>query len=284
MPRYVGLTLLLIAALMRPAWADMRHYTAEYRIYLSGILLSIVDLQLSLSDTAYRLSAHIGPAGVGHILSDSHVITTTRGALVKGDFRPERIDLSWSSDSGVKSTYMDYENGAPLRFYSGYDLPPEAQPKIKVDITKIGSGSVDPFLAMLAPIKTAPLAQACIGKIRVFDGRRLATLTADNPQPIAVAAHDYESRIPLVKCAVEWQPIAGYSERSMARADDLPPIEAFYGRVAMTGFAAPLEMQAETRYGAISIYAKRFFEPVGRLPEPFDMADFLDDEDNEDDE
>lgn len=279
-----GISLLLIFALTRPAWADMRHYTAEYRIYLSGILLSIVELQLSLSDTAYRLSAHIGPAGIGHVLSDSHVITTTRGALLKGDFRPERLDLSWSSDDGVNATYMDYENGAPLRFHSGYDLPPEAQPKTKVALSDIGSGSVDPFLAMLAPLKNAPLAQACIGQIRVFDGRRLATLTADNPMPVAVAAHEYESRIPLVKCAVEWQPIAGYSERSMARADDLPPIEAFYGRVADTGFAAPLEMQAETRYGSISIYAKRFFAPITTLPEPFIMADYLDDwaEDEED--
>ena len=75
------IALSICLASISPAFsADaMRHYTAEYRLYLRGVLLSVVDLHLSLSDTAYRLSAHIGPAGIGHILSDSHVVTTTKG-------------------------------------------------------------------------------------------------------------------------------------------------------------------------------------------------------------
>ena len=82
------IALSLCAASINPALSadTMRHYTAEYRLYLSGVLLSVVDLQLSLSDNAYRLSAHIGPAGIGHILSDSHVVTTTKGDIEAGHF------------------------------------------------------------------------------------------------------------------------------------------------------------------------------------------------------
>lgn len=252
----------------------MRHYTAEYRLYLRGVLLSVVDLQLSLSDEAYRLSAHIGPAGIGHILSDSHVVTTTKGAIKGGAFQPQRLDLAWSNDEGIKSTYMIYEGGAPVKFYSGYTLPPEAQPKNKVDITTVGRGSVDPFLAMLAPLRQDELSTACNGKIRVFDGRRLATLTSAAPTQVAAMAHDYVVPIPLVACSVVWQPVAGYSERSMERANDLPPIEAHFGRIADTDFAAPLDMKAETRYGNISLYAVRYFEPIAKLPTPFDIDDY----------
>ena len=252
----------------------MRHYTAEYRLYLRGVLLSVVDLHLSLSDTAYRLSAHIGPAGIGHILSDSHVVTTTKGDIEDGVLLPNRMDLAWSNDDGIKSTYMDYRRGVPVKFHSGYVLPPEAQPKNKVDITEVGGGSVDPFLAMLAPLQEGRLATACNGKIRIFDGRRLATLTAAAPKPVAATAHDYVVPIPLVSCSVAWQPIAGYSERSMERADELPPIEAHYGRISDTDFAAPLDMRAETRYGNISLYAIRYFEPVAELPPVFDINDY----------
>lgn len=267
-------------AVISPALSanNMHHYTAEYRLYLAGVLLSVVDLQLSLSDNAYRLSAHIGPAGIGHILSDSHVVTTTKGRIETGQFVPQRLDLAWSNDDGVKSTYMNYQRGVPVEFFSGYKLPPEAQPKNKVDINEVGSGSVDPFLAMLAPLRDNQLNNACNGKIRVFDGRRLATLSAAAPKAVAATAHDYVVAIPLVSCAVVWQPIAGYSERSMARADDLPPIEAHYGRIADTAFAAPLDMRAETRYGNISLYAKRYFEPIDTLPAPFDINDYLYDE------
>ena len=284
MKRRILVLFFSFTAVVSPAMsADaMRHFTAEYKLYLRGILLSVVDLQLSLSDDAYRLSAHIGPAGIGHILSDSHVVTTTKGAIKNGQFAPQRLDLAWSNDEGVKSTYMDYESGAPVKFYSGYVLPPEAQPKSKVDITIVGGGSVDPFLAMLAPLNGAELASACNGKIRVFDGRRLATLSADAPQAVAATAHDYVVPIPLVACSVVWRPIAGYSQRSMERAKDLPPIEAHFGRVADTGFAAPLDMKAETRYGNISLYAARYFQPVAELPPAFDINDYLyDDFDDE---
>lgn len=256
----------------------MRHYTAEYRLYLAGVLLSVVDLHLSLGANAYRLSAHIGPAGIGHILSDSHVVTTTKGSISGATFVPARLDLAWSNDDGIKSTYMEYNQGAPVTFHSGYKLPPEAQPKNKVDIDSVGRGSVDPFLAMLAPLRGNTLASACNGKIRVFDGRRLASLTAANPTAVAASAHDYVAPIPLVACSIVWQPIAGYSERSMTRASDLPPIEAHFGRIADTAYAAPLDMKAETRYGNISLYAVRYFEPVTVLPPPFDINDYVYDE------
>ena len=270
------IALSLCAASINPALSadTMRHYTAEYRLYLSGVLLSVVDLQLSLSDNAYRLSAHIGPAGIGHILSDSHVVTTTKGDIEAGAFLPRRLDLAWSNDDGIKFTYMDYKRGVPVKFHSGYVLPPEAQPKNKVDISKVGSGSVDPFLAMLAPLHETDLATACNVEIRIFDGRRLAILTAGMPKSVAATAHDYAVSIPLVSCSVIWQPIAGYSERSMESADDLPPIEAHYGRIAETNFAAPLDMRAETRYGNISLFAKRYFEPVTELPAAFDINDY----------
>jgi hypothetical protein len=171
---------------------------------------------------------------------------------------------------------MVYDKGVPQRFHSGYKLPPEALPKNQVDIKTVGAGSVDPFLAMLAPLRGDDLNRACDGELRVFDGRRLATLTAAAPTPIAANAHEFVVPIPLVACSVVWQPIGGYSERSMERATDLPPIEAHYGRLADTGFAAPLDMRAETKYGNISLYAKRYFEPIAKLPAPFLMEDYLD--------
>ena len=269
------------ASLVAPSFAQaqsapLRHYTAEYRMYLSGILLSLVELHLSISDKTYRLSAHIAPAGVGHILSDSHVVTTTQGAIDRGRFVPQRLDLSWTADDEIKSSFMDYEAGVPVKFRSGYDLPPEAEPKNKVDFDSVGSGSVDPFLAMLAPIDNNELTSACEGRIRVFDGRRLTTLTAQQPEKIAAHAHEFVAPIPLVACTVIWQPVAGYSERSMARAADLPPIKAHYGRVADLDFAAPLDMRAETKYGNISLYAVRIFEQVPEAPYPFDITEMID--------
>ena len=280
MKRAISLLLIgslsLAPSLTQAAPAEaMRYFSAEYRIYAGGILLSKVELQLDLSPSRYRVSAHIAPAGLGHIASNSHVVATSTGGLVQSQFVPRHLDLSWANDEGVKSSFMRYQDGAPLEFVSGYAPTPENQSVEKVDIHSIGTGTTDPFLAMLAPLQTGKLVDACRGQRSIFDGRRHASLTLTAGRDIAASAHDYPSRIPALACRVVWAPIAGYSKRSMARAAEFPPIEAHYGRIGDTRFAAPLEMRGETRYGALSIYAVRFFAEVSAQDAPFDIQDYV---------
>ena len=252
-----------------------RYFSAEYRIYAGGILLSKVELQLDLTPSRYRVSAHIAPAGLGHIASNSHVVATSYGALAGAQFVPRHLDLSWANDEGVKSSFMRYQDGAPIEFVSGYAPTPENRSATSVDIASIGTGTTDPFLAMLAPLATGTLRDACSGERRIFDGRRHASLTLTSGREIAANAHAYPSRIPALACRVVWAPIAGYSQRSMARAAEFPPIEAHYARIGDTRFAAPLEMRGETRYGALSIYAVRFFTEMTAQDAPFDIQEYV---------
>ena len=263
---------LLTTVVSAPAYADMRHFTAEYRLYVSGLLIGKSNVQLSLSDTNYRLSAHIRPAGVGIIAGQSHVVSTTRGRVIKGDFVPQRLDLSWTSDDQVKSSYMDYRDGAPYKFVSGYQQPEEFRSKNPVVLADVGSGTVDPFLGMLSPLNGKPLRAACSGQRQVFDGRRLASLTTGDSEHLTPREHGFDTGKPAVKCDVIWQPIAGYSERSLERASELPPIETHFVRIDDTDFAAPLNMRGSSRYGRITIYATHYFRETDTAAEPFDIA------------
>tara|TARA_B110000971_G_scaffold212241_1_gene241454 strand:+ start:820 stop:1689 length:870 start_codon:yes stop_codon:yes gene_type:complete len=265
---------LALATPSRAAETPSRYFSAEYRIYAGGILLSKVELQLDLSSDEYRVSAHIAPAGLGHIASNSHVVATSYGGLDAGEFVPKHLDLSWANDEGIKSSWMRYKDGAPVEFVSGYALPPEGQSDTTVDIDSIGAGTTDPFLAMLAPLTTGKLVDACQGEQQIFDGRRHASLTLISGQELTPSEHEYPSQIAALACKVVWAPIAGYSKRSIARAAEFPPVEAHYGRIQDTQFAAPLEMRGETRYGALSIYAVRFFTETPSQAAPFDIQDY----------
>ena len=255
-----------------PALADMRHYTAEYRLYVAGILIGKADVHLALSPDEYLLSAHIEPAGAGRLVGQSHVVSTTRGEMRNGDFTPRRLDLSWTSDDTVKSSYMDYVNGAPVKFVSGYEQPEEFKSKNPVDIATVGPGTVDPFLGMLSPLNGRPLRAACDGERQIFDGRRRAKLTPGNSEHLTPREHGFDTARPAVKCQIIWQPIAGYSERSLERASEFPPIETHFLQIADTAFAAPLNMRGRSRYGRITIYATRFFTATPIPPAPFNIA------------
>jgi hypothetical protein len=255
-----------------PARADMRHYTAEYRLYVAGILIGKADIQLSLSEKNYRLSAHIKPAGAGRLAGQSHVVSTTRGSLQNGQFTPSRLDLSWTSDDIIKSSYMDYQNGAPLKFVSGYEQPDEFKSKNPVDIKTVGPGTVDPFLGMMSPLNGRPLRAACDGERRIFDGRRMAKLQPGESRHLTPREHGFDTARPAVKCQIIWQPIAGYSERSLERAAEFPPIETHFLQIADSGYAAPLNMRGRSRYGRITVYATRFFAETPTPPAAFDIA------------
>ncbi len=257
------------------AWANdaTRYFAAEYRLYVSGLLIGKANVRLAISPDNYLLSAHIRPAGFGRIAGQSHVVSTTRGALRDGNLMPQRLDLSWTSEDTIKSSYMDYIDGAPHKFVSGYAQPEEFRSKNPIAIENVGVGSVDPFLGLLSPLNGRPLRAACNGTKRIFDGRRLATLTAQDVVFVPPFEHDFPLRRPAVRCSILWQPVAGYSEASLERAAEFPPVRAHFGQISNIGFAAPLDMRGKSRYGRVTIYAVRYFTETMTPFSPFDIRE-----------
>ena len=271
-------TLLMFLAFLATAMPAMatdaaRYFEAEYRLYVSGLLIGKANVRLAISPDNYLLSAHIRPAGFGRIAGQSHVVSTTRGARRNGTLVPQRLDLSWTSEDTIKSSYMDYIDGAPHKFVSGYAQPEEFRSKNPIAIENVGVGSVDPFLGLLSPLNGRPLRAACDGTKRIFDGRRLATLTAQDAQFVPPFEHDFPQRRPAVKCSILWQPVAGYSEASLERAAEFPPVSAHFGQIGNIGFAAPLDMRGKSRYGRVTIYAVRYFTETMTPFSPFDIRE-----------
>ena len=271
-------TLLMFLAFLATAMQAMasdaaRYFEAEYRLYVSGLLIGQANVRLAISPDNYLLSAHIRPAGFGRIAGQSHVVSTTRGARRNSTLVPQRLDLSWTSEDTIKSSYMDYIDGAPHKFVSGYAQPEEFRSKNPIAIENVGVGSVDPFLGLLSPLNGRPLRAACDGTKRIFDGRRLATLTAQDAQFVPPFEHDFPQRRPAIKCSILWQPVAGYSEASLERAAEFPPVSAHFGQIGDIGFAAPLDIRGKSRYGRVTIYAVRYFTETMTPFSPFNIRE-----------
>ncbi len=260
---YLSLILAVFTPIMGIAQAETRHFTAAYQIYIRGILLSRVDIQLDISAADYQMRAHVAPAGFGRVLSSSHIVSTTKGSMNVRRLTPQRLDLNWTSDAEIYASFIRYENGIPVEFSSDYEIPPEDQPQDKVAFASIGENTTDPFLAMLVYLPQSKLDTACDGVRRIFDGRRLTTLV---PQESTLSA--------TLNCTLLWRPIAGYSPRSMERANTTPPIKTQFAQIDDTPFAAPLEIRGDTRYGTISIDATQFFTEVSEAPPAFEINNY----------
>ncbi|MDB2668435.1 DUF3108 domain-containing protein [Alphaproteobacteria bacterium] len=244
------------------ASASLKTYGAQYRAYVRGILIANVDVRFALPANGYHLSAKAKAAGLGRVFSSSSAQTHSYGAIENGAFEPQNVLIAWQQGDEIKQSEIGYKNGAPASFRSDYPLPPERQPKTAVDISLVGTGTNDPFLAMLGQITGNDLRSVCDAPKRLFDGRRLANLVPKATQTLEAGEHGFKVAGSVLECQTKWQPVAGYSEESLQNAEAFDLIDITYARIEGTDFAAPVHAVTSTRYGRFTIKAKQFFEPL----------------------
>jgi hypothetical protein len=269
--RFVPLAVLMTALTM-PVQADenagLKTYGAQYKAYVRGILIANIDVRFELPVNGYHLSASARAAGFGRLFSSSSAQTHSYGAIHDGAFEPQNVRIAWQQGEEIKQSEIGYENGAPASFRSDYLLPPERKPKVAVDLSMVGTGTNDPFLAMLGQISDGDLASVCAAPKRLFDGRRLANLVPKATQTLQSDEHRFDVTGAVLECQTKWQPVAGYSEESMQNAEEFDLIDITYARIDGTDFAAPVQAVTDTRYGRFKIKAKQFFESVPPQIEP----------------
>lgn len=250
-----------------PALAETRYFKAEYELYLRGILFGRADLRADISDIDISLSAHVTSAGIARLFSTTHFASSATAQHAEGALVPIALQAQWISDNVIKTTRLSYANGVPVTFVSGYVPPPDAEQVAPVSFDMAGSDTLNPFLALLAPLANNRLETLCQGETRLFDGRRLARLTASSSANLPVGAHDFPIKADVQACTVAWQPLGGYSSRTMSRVADFKPAKTHWAQLADTGFAAPVEINALTRLGRLSVRATAFFTQIA-TPQP----------------
>lgn len=259
-----------------PALGEPRNYDAQYRAYGAGLPLADMYLHIETSENGdYRLSVAMRTAGVARLFANGGAVSTTNVTFENGEYVPQGLTGRWQMDDEVRQTQLKYENGAPVYFKSDYVPEPEQMPVTEVVLEDVGRGTLNPFLALLAPMQSGLLADACYGEKRLFDGRRLAKLNVQKRQLLSPSEHTLALKQPVAECAVMWQPIAGYSQRTLDRAVDMKPLQFFFASIGDSGFAAPAKIVANTRFGNMKIVATRFFAPTTKPAPPLDIEKAL---------
>ena len=171
--------------------AETRYFKAEYELYLRGILFGRVDLRADISDSDISLSAHVTSAGIARLFSTTHFASSATARHAEGALVPIALQAQWISDN-VETTRLSYANGAPVDFEFGHVPPPDSEQVAPVSFDMAGSDTLNPFLALLAPLANNRLETLCRGETKLFDGRRLARLTASSSANLPVGAHDFD--------------------------------------------------------------------------------------------
>ena len=83
-----------------------RYFEAEYRLYVSGLLIGKANVRLAISPDNYLLSAIFARPVSGALPDKAMSFLHARTSLM--ELTPQRLDLSWTSEDTIKSSYLDY--------------------------------------------------------------------------------------------------------------------------------------------------------------------------------
>ena len=267
------LFLLFLALTLSAAHAEpsSQKFISEYRAYRAGVRFANLTMYVEMGKDNFRFTATMEAAGIASLFMDSTAIITSDGKRAADGLVTEHLQSRWRENGEVKSVQVKYEDGVPISFVSDYVATGEETTAKDVSIKTVGKDTIHPFPALLVPMPNGTPVDACVGTRKLFDGRRLALLQSHLVELWSPEDHDFVVRGPVAECEARWIPIGGYSQRSVERAQNEDPAQAHFAALADTGFAAPVRIQFDTRFGILSIVARKFFEPTDAPPPEFDL-------------
>jgi hypothetical protein len=233
---------------------------AEYRVSLAGIPIGKGTWALDIGDVRYTATASGTATGLMRVLTGGHGTTNVSGTF----------NASQPFTSLYASTIATRHKTDNIRFVvdngSIEDLkfdPPQKADSSRVPVTEAHlHGVIDPITAALVrmPGTGDPIsAEACRRGVSIFDGRMRYDLKLAFKRFEQVKA-DKGYAGPVVVCAVNFTPIAGYvphraAIRYIASQQD---IEVWLAPIAGTRVLVPFRAQSPTPIGPVVFEATRF--------------------------
>ena len=208
------------------------------------------DVELTLTDQQYQLSALLGSSGLGAVFSDSRGLVKTSGKLEGDNLVPQSLHYSWTGDESINFGQLGYADGAPVTYETNYKSERPQKVVVPVSMEDVGPGTRDPLLSLLVRQGPEKGDAFCRTPLRLYDGRRLARLNPEDMEgaPLVTAPGH-------IACSVRWEPVAGYPEKTYERAADMRPVNLEFAGIGNSGFMAPREVSVVTRYGTVRILA-----------------------------
>lgn len=224
--------------------ADATTYRLRYDAQVLGVVtLGQASFEVSTSGGRYRTRATMRTSGIAQFFDRTQISAASTGLL-----RP--AGLSWSSYNlshayaqqvrhiDMRRTRTGVTANVAPRFGDMGDPP--ATPAQR-------NGSYDPLTAIFALGRQIGASQSCAGRVAVFDGRAHYRLIASGrAAPVMYRGGGYEG--PAVRCALRYEPIAGYTSARERRFAP-PRAEAWFALPSDRSFGPLLRLQVQTAVG-----------------------------------
>ncbi|GAB2177270.1 DUF3108 domain-containing protein [Dongia sp. agr-C8] len=248
----LGLVLLAVSASDRTAQAASAQIAdLKYEVYVGGLHIYSLDVEMVLQSGRYRLSARGGTQGmVGMVYTwDTNLVADG----LDQDGRVEALRFHSQTQWQSRRRTVELGFGADGRYALRQDPPPEPDPDIEGGLPQaLPAGIVDPLSFAISAARLLAKTGRCDQTVPVFDGQRrfnviVTQLGAATLQPNRYSIYQG----PAMRCGLGIERISGFRKSLRAKREqeerstpptiwvaqvrpELPPIPVRYdGEIAL---------------------------------------------------
>jgi hypothetical protein len=252
-----------LSATLSGASVEPNHPVAEldaaYTATLLGFPIGKIHWTIDIDGNRFSAAATGETAGLLQIFARGHGVADAHGSVAGRQPAPANFMVDYTHDSASEKIKIAFSNGKAREF-----LAPQPKPNPSlVPLTEAyRTGVVDPMTALIVHVpgsgNTSEPA-ACQHKTAVFDGRmRYDMGLAFKRIEQVKASTGYQG--PVVVCAIDFTPIAGYDPNRYAikylKADR--GMELWLAPLSGTRLMAPFRVSVPTPIGVGILQATRF--------------------------
>jgi hypothetical protein len=198
-----------------------------YDVYLGGLHIFTMDVDMTLQPDRYRVTAEGGTQGMVGWLYGWQTRLAAEGLDRDGRIAPQRYDVASNWQGNQRTVQLSFDEGG--RYALRQTPPPEPDPDIEGELPEtLPDGTIDPLSFAVAASRALEENGRCDQTVPVFDGRRRYDLTLRHIDEATLPPSEYSIyHGPAVRCSFSVKRISGFRKswrtKRQVDADASPP-------------------------------------------------------------
>ena len=243
-----GLAISVMGVLSGTAAATAQSISLDYKLSASGVGAADLHAEIAYNEQTYRVSVTGGTFGAVDLFSSLTIRAAVEGTLE----RPRISPVAFRSDN----VYEGEPRQAGVRWNGAEAIAENVVPSLAEEQrTPIPDDArldaLDPMSALFSFALGGPASGVCVGKVKVFDGRRSYSLTLD-----AAGGDGAQEGVDIggvvvsaLKCRVTSHRTGGKSPDGVfSSSSDVEAADIWFWR-SPSGYALPVRVEADAPIG-----------------------------------
>lgn len=255
----------LLASPLRAAEQDTKlHYT----VYLGGLLLGGIDVEVSKDDRNYTILSTANTNQAFNMVINWIARGETKGLVNLDTFLPRQHQHKSKWNNNERIVTMDYTPDGSVRVQKAGERSERTDKYTPIDPASL-TNSIDPMTAILTVTHRLERGEGCNVTLPVFDGHRRydAVLSDTSPREFRPSVYSVFSGT-AIGCRIEFIRKGGFPANRNFDQEKKQDVVVWAGDPASRGRIVPVRFQLDTQFGAMELHLDRYVDGSVRMVSP----------------